>query len=295
MNKKNYSQVHLDGVISGSSILNANGDASKINWDASDSWNGFEIRNPKTLYLMDGTKYDADVNSGELIDNTSEYYDSTNKDHVNTAKTKKIILDFSKIMTYLRSADSSYEASSKTTADVTAFKEIFETYFDVKNLVDYLVVSDVVNNWDGFEANWQWFTYDGIKWFVGIYDCDNTMGNWWQLIQFTSEPSTVHQPYHPWPEGGGTKITGYMIDYLIKFYTEELESRYAELRNSGLFTVNHIIGLITDWIARIGNKETFEKEWTKWPDFIKIDSIFRVQKWLETSISNMDTLYNYNN
>lgn len=53
--------------------------------------------------------------------------------------------------------------------------------------------------------------------------------------------------------------------------------------------------MIQDWLDRIGNKETFEKEWDKWSDFIKNDSILRVDRWLTESINNMDKLYHYEN
>ena len=36
-----------------------------------------------------------------------------------------------------------YDASEKTDADIEAFKTVFETYFDIKNLIDYQIFSDV--------------------------------------------------------------------------------------------------------------------------------------------------------
>ena len=41
-------------------------------------------------------------------------------------------------------------------------------------------------------------------------------------------------------------------------------------------------------------KETFDKEWAKWPSFIKNDSVMRLEKWIIESISNMDSVYRYN-
>lgn len=79
MDKKDYESVHVDP--DNCNLWNLN----PINWG------GIELRNPKTLYCMDGSKYDGDAPK-ELIDSTSEYYDATNKDHKNTVKTKNIIV-----------------------------------------------------------------------------------------------------------------------------------------------------------------------------------------------------------
>lgn len=78
-----------------------------------------------------------------------------------TAKVKKYIQDFSKTLLNIRAASDIYEASNKTEEDLKTFKKVFETYYDADNLIDYIIVSDVVRNYDGFWKNWQWFAYDG--------------------------------------------------------------------------------------------------------------------------------------
>jgi spore coat protein CotH len=201
----------------------------------------------------------------------------------NTVKVKNSILELSKLMNKLSEADSIYEASGKTAADIEAFKAVFETYFDVANLIDYFIISDVLYNWDGFSSNWQWITYDGVKWFVNIYDVDCTFGNEaWMNIPGFREPLTAHVS------------TAYQYHYIIKFYNDELERRYAALRKLNIINAEHITDLIKSWIIRLGNKETFKKEWERWTDVREYDSIFRVNMWLTSSIYNMDTVYNYN-
>lgn len=71
MNKKDYNAVMLD--LDNGDIVNG-----------IKNWASFEIRNPKTLICMDGTKYDGD-NPKELIDESSEKYNSSNKDMVKKA------------------------------------------------------------------------------------------------------------------------------------------------------------------------------------------------------------------
>lgn len=282
MDKKTADQIHLDGVITGSSILDANGDPSLIGWDATDKVNGFEIRNPKSLYLMNGTKYDADFNPGELIDDTSENYDANNKDHKRSAKVKKYILDLSKVKTIIGNAKSVYDASEKTESDKETFKAVFETYFDVNNLIDYAMYSDIAVHWDGFGKNWQWLTYDGVKWYIGLYDCDNTFGNVFYETDYIETTNDTH-----------ADLGAYPFSYLWEFYDNEAKLKYAELRNKKIIDRDHIVNLVNTWIDNLGSIDTFEKEWNRWPEFIKNDSIHRLYKWVTVQIRNMDTLYEY--
>lgn len=287
MNKGNTTHIHLDGIVSTENILDANGDKSKIVWTTG-SPEGFEVRNPKPkqkkdgweLTMMNGVKYDADANGGELIDNSSSMWDGTNPSHIKSNEVKNAIINLSKVLPTIQSAYSVYESSSKSEEDKQNFKTIFETYFDIDNLIDYLVLSDVLGNYDGFRQNVQWVTYDGTKWYLCAYDMDGVMGNWWELSQKFYEPQTNHYSYA-------------QFLYLPIFYNDELEARYKELRDANIVSAQHIIEMVNDWLERIGI-DAFEKEWKKWPGFIKNDNIFRLKSWLDKSISNMDAIYHYN-
>lgn len=283
LNKKMAEHIHLDGNISETSLFNANGDSSLIQWKNINKV-GFEIRNPKPLYLMDGSVYDADINSGELIDETSEFYDESK--HKTCAKVKKYIIDFSKTLATIKAAENVY-LGNKTDENLKAIKDTLETYFDSENLIDYLITCDVLRNTDGFADNWQWVTYNGVKWYVCLYDVDNILGNHWQPVQ------TINPPLY------GKHITqiitySSMMKYITTYYTSELEERYAYLRKNGIIDAERIITKIRDWMLRFGGQYAYELEANKWTDFIKNDNIFRVHKWIITEINNLDKIYHYN-
>ena len=88
--------------------------------------------------------------------------------------------------------------------------------------------------------------------------------------------------------------TTFMITPFYDLYKEELEARYSELREKSIIDKDVIMSIMIEWLNRIGNKETFKKEWAKWPSFIKNDSIHRMYKWVIESIHNMDIVYHYN-
>ena len=258
LEKSKVEHIHLDGTL-----------YTQYFWDGNINWTAFEIRNPNKLYTMNGKKYDGDAPK-ELIDETSENYDPENKDHVRSAQVKKYIQDFVKRFGELKAAPD---------------KEKYEELFDWENQRDYMIFSDIVRNSDGFGKNWQWFTYDGVKWFVGAYDLDMSFGGHWQGITITA-PLTGHI----------NTSTALPSGYTTRLYASELEERYRELRDAGIIDADHIARMLEDWTKRIST-ENYELEYERWPNSPCInyytDSIYRVRKWLDAEIANMDKVYHY--
>lgn len=353
-NKKTAEHIHLDGTTNSTTLFNVHGSA-----DFAIQWSQFEIRNPKNLYCMDGSAYEADTNQKELIDATSSYYDSGNADHVRSAKVKQYILNLSMSMYYINKAREDNYSGDHTAEGAAIVRAELEKYFDPDNWIDYLVVSDIVKNADGFGKNWQWATWDGKKWFINIYDVDMSFGGHFQGTQITA-PLTSHI----------NSSRSYPTGFITEFYsntstygTGDLEARYAELRKAKAFDAETIVEKLNDWTRRIG-VENFEREYKAWPDcpchgtnvidtahwaivkdyegnyvmadskdydaertyavgerctygissamgyytfdavaettgnapisqFKYTDSIYRVKKWLDQEIANMDKVYNY--
>lgn len=275
LDKSTAENVHLDGTINYNILWNG-----KIVWGTGD--NGFEVRNPKNLYAIGGNKYDADIKqeeiageeevntwiaAGQLPDGTA-ISSKIKKNLQMTAKVKKYIQDFANSINVIKAAASAYESSSKSEDDLKTFKQVFEKYYDVENLVDYVITSDIVKNSDGYSKNWQWFTYDGVKWFVGIYDCDMCYGGFWDGRRLTS-PLNAHL------ESSLNLPTG----YIIKYYASELNARYKYLADKGIISADNIFGFIKDWTMRIGTS-FYKEEYKKWKDSPCIaNSIVRSTYW----------------
>ena len=96
-----------------------------------------------------------------------------------TAKVKNYIINFSQRINQIKAATTTEEK-----------KSLFETYFDVDNLVDYEIVQMATGDNDGFSKNWQWTTYDGIKWFVNEYDKDMSFGGYFTGMFTQLAPTT---------------------------------------------------------------------------------------------------------
>ena len=288
MDKSTAEHVHLDGTINYNILWNGT-----IVWGTGD--NGFEVRNPKNLYAIGGNKYDADIKqeeiagedevntwivAGQLPDGTA-ISSKIKKNLQMTAKVKKYIQDFANTIKIIKTAESTYETSSKTEEDLKTFKAVFEKYYDVENLIDYIIVSDLIKNSDGFGKNWQWFTYDGIKWWVDIYDCDMTFGGHFNGNQITNVLSSHLN--------GDTRMPNGLV---MKYYGTELNTRYKYLADKGIASADNIFSLLQDWCMRIGT-DFFKEEYKKWSDSPCIaDSIVRSEYWeliLDESSGNPQT------
>ena len=284
-NKSKAEHIQLDGAIYDTFTYNGT-----INWNVvngieatlNGGKDGFEFRNPKSLVCIDGTKYDADKNRKELIDSTSQLFNEKDKNHVLSNKVKGY---YTQLTTYIPTLQSMKDGNE----DSAAIKAKIQTYFDVDSLIDYLIFSDVVNNTDGFLKNWQWVTYDGIKWAVCPYDLDGILGwNGW------NETSPNHEPF------GDSLVlpTGWIRLY----FHDELCQRYSELRKE-ILTVENIFGLLNDWCSRIG-AANLKKDLNKWPQTPELyfhfkeehtDNIYRVYNWIVQKLNKCDEYYSFNN
>ena len=163
----------------------------------------------------------------------------------NTVKVKDSIMNLSDRMAELKAVDATGSANDVRT--------LYEKYFDPENMIDYMIVSDLIKNSDGFAKNWQWFTYDGKKWFVGLYDVDMSFGGHFQGNQITA-PLTGHiSTSISLPNG-----------YITKYYDTELKARYQDLMAAGIIDADAIFRIVYNWTMRIG-EHYFEQEWIKWP------------------------------
>ena len=273
LDKSLAENVHLDGALGEATIF-----SGKENID----WTQFEIRNPKGLYSIGGNKYDADIRQEEIAGDTEvntwievgtlpggKTIDSKIKKALQiTAKVKKYIENFADAVPAIKSAMNNYESSSKSEEDLKTFKSVYEKYFDTDNLIDYVIVSDLIKNTDGFLKNWQWFTYNGEKWYVGLYDCDMSFGGHWEGNEITSVLKEHLNTSMSLPNG-----------YIIKYYGPELINRYKQLSDIGVISSENIFGILKDWCIRIGTN-FFKQEYKIWADSPCIaDSVIRSEYW----------------
>ena len=210
--KKNASNIILDGII-----------AKETLFGGTVKWNQFEIRNPKSLKTINDSKYDGD-NPQELSD-TDEF----------SKKVKDAIMRLSNLTSEL--------ALSNT-------QETFKKYFITDAFIDYILVSDVLYNMDGYAKNWIWCTWDGLLWCPTLYDVDSIFGSHWNGTHIMVNSDK----YAPNDE----KTFGFRA-----LFADEIKQRYTELRDKKVFDVNNIISLLTKWLNMVGY-DNLKRDLTKY-------------------------------
>jgi hypothetical protein len=219
--KNNQKNIILDGSM-GAVFFNANGDTSRCDEHNADIpadrplWTAFEIRNPKISKDINGNKYDGD-NPTEPSD---DYLECKNN-----------ILRLTKGLPAVNEAETIEEK-----------RAIFETYFHLPFIIDYELIAQVFYHWDGYRKNWIWCCWDGNLWAPTLYDLDSIFGMNWDGLTYRGESINTILCQET------TKPTG-MLKVL---YKSDLDARYKELRDKGIFSVDNIVGLMEEWVKQCG-------------------------------------------
>lgn len=213
--KDNAKNIILDGVL-GSVFWTANGDLNKKGDVSTTVWQDFEVRNPKIKKDINGNDYDGDAPTEPSAD---------------YSETKGYIEELTKVIPSIKAAGTNEEK-----------KAIFESAFNLPFLIDYDILSQVDHNYDGYRKNWIWCCWDGKLWTPTRYDLDSVFGQHWNGASYV--------------ERSITNILGDSVDlpthYLHSLYKSEESTRYAELRNKGVLTIENIVGNLEKWVNMCG-------------------------------------------
>lgn len=127
-------------------------------------------------------------------------------------------------------------------------------------MIDYIILICIIQDGDSIAKNWQWTTWGKrngkMKWFVNPYDLDGAFGiNSTTSFTFGS------------PNGNtiGNAYSNVPAKYVYKYYTDDLKSRYAELRKAGIISYDTIFGLWEEWVDAIG-LDNYILEYEKWDE-----------------------------
>lgn len=154
----------------------------------------------------------------------------------------------------------------------SSMRELIGTYFKVPFMIDYILETNVVQNGDAFAKNWQWTTWNGIQWTANCYDHDGIFGAY-HIGNYVSGPSTG------WLGNSTSVPTG----WIIKYFLPELQARYAELRELGIYDANHIARMLNEWCERVGF-DNWEAEYEKWNESpCNRDSLINADYWTRST------------
>ena len=238
MEKHETTHIHLDGNLNNTNLFHDH-----------IYWKQFEVRNPQDLYTAKGYIYDGNYPEELMDEKSSEYFlesDSEEKREAKqrTAKVKEAIQQLS-------GYHSDLQRLQNSGAGADEIKARFEQYFDVESLIDYAVFFYYTANGDGSLKNWQWFTYDGVKWMVTPYDLDQCFG--------LGLYGQIRPSYFPLE-----MLTSGPFYWLNAYYQDEIAQRWQQLRRNGVMTGSSLVPIADDWYSRIGER-FYQLERKCWP------------------------------
>ena len=225
MNKKNPLHIQLDGNVGSNELF------GKVNWTK------FEIRNPKSLICSDGSKYDGD--------NPSEITGDALVDK-NTSQVKKSIERFADCVNVFKKA----VADSKSKEEI---QELIASYLDIDYTIDYILETNIVQNYDSRRKNVQWCTWNGMIWVPCPYDQD-------QSFKGTSSGFMIDIELGI----GVIQESKYLPFYWVyTYFLEQVKLRYKYLVSNGIFTKDNLFKTFIERVNQIGEKN-YSLEYKKW-------------------------------
>lgn len=126
------------------------------------------------------------------------------------------------------------------------FKEHFEEYLDLDAALNYYIMVDYCHLADNHGQNMLIATYDGLKWYLSLYDLDTSWGTTWNGYEL-----------HNYAEESLDMSRNNLFARMEKCFAKELSDRYFELREDIL------------------NKETVMAEFEAFQDQIPTMSFIR--------------------
>lgn len=213
-------------------------------------------------------------------------------------KPKEILIDFAGITAIddMNPSIIEIKAPSSPTADTLAaiqrwrefaqsssdnIKANIASYGSKQNLIDYYCFVDFICGADIVFKNLMMYSWDAKIWRIGVYDVDMTYGL----------------------DADGT-VTRFTPDYdafqdnpfwarIREAFESDIESRYAELRKSGLFSVDHVY-LQMSHLLSFYPTEILSAEYSKWnPPSLSTTTFPALLEWVKQRLVFLDAKHNY--
>lgn len=212
-------------------------------------WTGFDIKGPKDLICMDGSEFDGD-HPRELIDPTSEFYDSSNKKHKGSYTTKTLIRSFQTRYNEVKNLIDN--------DDIDNAKALFNEYFDYNSCMLVYIYNCMMKNGDSVKKNTLWGMYSSGKIFAALWDLDGMYGEGWVGNSASSPSSSMWDGVYAtaeWP-----------LKLLYALYADDIKDLYESLRKDKCISIEAWRNIVFGkWVNRIG-EEAFNRDIKKWPE-----------------------------
>ncbi|NLN83448.1 MAG: hypothetical protein GX138_03700 [Firmicutes bacterium] len=177
-------------------------------------------------------------------------------------------------------------------SEMEDFAANFDDFLDRRNIIDMLLFMEMIYDWDAVAQDLEIVTYDLKKWYFLPWDKDTTFGLWWDgsgLLEGSSTRRLYSYVYESVEEKPWFKT--------YHTFTDQVEARYAELRDAKVFSAEAISDFALDILEKYDN-EMWEAEYERWEEAgrpsVGETDLNQILSWFGERLIMLDEHFNYN-
>lgn len=150
---------------------------------------------------------------------------------------------------------------------------------------------EFILDYDGVAQDIEILTYDLNKWYFLPWDKDTTFGMFWDSTGLIENSENLL--LFNYVKEDSSQMLWYKT---YKSFKKDIEIRYAELRNKGVFTMDNINKLSEEVYSKI-SEDIWVKELNLWKDLdrptLEETNKAQILDWVNKRLILLDNLYNY--
>lgn len=165
------------------------------------------------------------------------------------------------------------------------FKTNFGQYLNLDSALNYYIMADLAYMSDNLGKNMLIATYDGMEWYLSLYDLDTSWGTHWTGLEL-----------YDYQNGLLDMNRSNLFVRMEEAFSEELAQRYFELRE-GILSNNNILAEFEAFRNQIPEL-TFEREEARWIDYVSRErgslpgeDYDQIEDYLNTVSERLDNKY----
>lgn len=187
-----------------------------------------------------------------------------------------------------------------TSITANTSKADIENHLNMREFIDSILFCNFIHDFDFWKKNTLYTTWDGGNhWSPLLYDMDISFG-------IHSIYGDVADPYNDDPFQYQADVMCPWLPILRTIYSREIETRYAELRDRGIFDYRFVQTLIEDFTREVGY-DVYKRDIQRWPGYPSLgnprgdgtpsndfyESAARLSTFIRQRIGYLDGMYNY--
>lgn len=178
-------------------------------------------------------------------------------------------------------------------ADEDTFKANFDTYFDRESVFRYYLFTQVFGCVDSLGKNMKLVTFDGVKWYLQVYDIDTAIG-------LDNSGALRYDTDIEVESGIFNTSNSKLWQKLRLYYDAELKQEYINMRNDAFNLDNMLKYFYDNQIDKIPvryyNKSTQFKYLNYGSQYLYAchgNRYYQIKRWLKERLLYCDTLFGY--